>query len=154
MPRVLIVAYGNPLRGDDGVGWLVAEKLRRKLSSPEVEVVQLQQLLPELAENVGRAGAVIFVDASVEGEPGEVRCTPVVPAASAKTRFSHQLSPAEALGLAGELYGTRPLAFSVTVSGLSFDHGEEVSAVVSACLPQLESKVESLTNQILSGSPL
>ena len=64
MPRVLIVAYGNPLRSDDGVGWVVAEELRRRLASPEVEVLRLQQLLPEVAESLSRADAVIFVDAS------------------------------------------------------------------------------------------
>ena len=71
MPRVLIVAYGNPLRSDDGVGWVVAEELRRRLASPEVEVLQLQQLLPEVAESLSRADTVIFVDASCDGEPGE-----------------------------------------------------------------------------------
>ena len=76
MPRVLIIAYGNPLRSDDGVGWIVAEELRRRLASPEVEVLQLQQLLPEVAESVSRAETVIFVDASCDGEPGGMRCRP------------------------------------------------------------------------------
>ena len=59
MPRVLIVAYGNPLRSDDGVGWVVAEELRRSLALPEVEVLRLQQLLPEVAESLSRAETVI-----------------------------------------------------------------------------------------------
>ena len=28
MGRVLIIGYGNPLRGDDGFGWHAAERLR------------------------------------------------------------------------------------------------------------------------------
>ncbi|MGB8912139.1 MAG: hydrogenase maturation protease, partial [Candidatus Sulfotelmatobacter sp.] len=74
MPRVLIVAYGNPLRSDDGVGWIVADDLRQRLASSNVEVLQLTQLLPEVAESISRADTVIFVDASCEGEPGELRC--------------------------------------------------------------------------------
>ena len=71
MPRVLIVAYGNPLRSDDGVGWVVAEELRRRLASPEVEVLQLAATPAGGGGILSRAEAVIFVDASRDGEPGE-----------------------------------------------------------------------------------
>jgi hydrogenase maturation protease len=152
MPRVLIIAYGNPLRSDDGVGWTVAEELSRKLASPEVEVLQLLQLLPEVAESVSRADTVIFVDASYDGEPGEVRCRPVTPPPT-KAQFTHQLSPAELLDLAGRLYGATPQAFCVSLRGQCFEHGEELSESVAACLPQLAANVEQLTKQVLSGSP-
>jgi len=151
MPRVLIIAYGNPLRSDDGVGWVVAEELRRRLASPEVEVLRLQQLLPEVAEGLSRADAVIFVDASCDGEVGEVRCEPVTPPL-AKVQFTHQLSPAELLGLAGQLYGATPQAFCVTLAGHCFEHGEELSESVAARLPLLAATVEQQTKQILSAS--
>ena len=151
MPRVLIVAYGNPLRSDDGVGWVVAEELRRSLALPEVEVLRLQQLLPEVAESLSRAETVIFVGASCEGEVGEVRRQPVTPPA-AKVQFTHQLSPAEVLGLASQLYGATPQAFCVTLTGHCFEHGEELSESVAARLPDLAATVEQLTKQILSAS--
>ena len=151
MPRVLIVAYGNPLRSDDGVGWVVAEELRRRLASPEVEVLRLQQLLPEVAESLSCADAVIFVDASRDGQPGDVRCQPVTPP-PAKVQFTHQLSPAEVLGLAGQLYGATPQAFCVTLAGQCFAHGEELSESVAARLPHLATTVEQLTKQVLSAS--
>jgi len=146
MPRVLIIAYGNPLRSDDGVGWVVAEELRRRLASPEVEVLRLQQLLPEVAESLSRADAVIFVDASRDGQPGDVRCQPVTPP-PAKVQFSHQLSPADVLGLASKLYGATPQAFSVTLTGHCFEHGEQLSERVAARLPHLAAAVEQLTKQ-------
>jgi len=148
MPRVLIIAYGNPLRSDDGVGWIVAEELRRRLALPEVEVLQLQQLLPEVAESLSHADAVIFVDASCDGEPGELRCRPVTPP-PAKVQFTHQLSPAELLGLAGQLYGATPQAFCVTLTGHCFEHGEELSESVAARLPTLATTVEQLTRRVL-----
>jgi hydrogenase maturation protease len=148
MPRVLIVAYGNPLRSDDGVGWVVAEELRRRLALPEVEVLQLLQLLPEVAESLSHADTVIFVDASCDGEPGELRCRPVTPP-PAKVQFTHQLSPAELLGLAGQLYGATPQAFCVTLTGHCFEHGEELSESVAARLPTLAATVEQLTRRVL-----
>jgi len=152
MPRVLIVAYGNPLRSDDGVGWIIADELRCRLASPEVEVVRLQQLLPEVAESVSRAEAAIFVDASRDGEPGDI-CRQPVAAPPARVQFSHQLSPAEALGLACQLYGTTPQAFCVTLAGECFEHGEGLSQKVAARLPILVAEVEQLTKQILSRPP-
>ncbi len=152
MARVLIVAYGNPLRSDDGVGWVIAEELRSRLASPEVEIVRLQQLLPEVADSVSRTETVIFVDASRDGEPGGIRCQPVAPP-PARVQFSHQLSPAEVLGLACQLYGDTPRAFCVTLAGESFEQGEGLSQKVAARLPLLVAEVEKLTKQILSGPP-
>jgi hydrogenase maturation protease len=151
MPRVLIVAYGNPLRGDDGVGWIVAEQLQRTLVPPEVEILKLQQLVPEIAEELSHANAVIFVDASCDGVPGEIRRKPVT-APPGKVRFSHHLSPADVLELARQLYGAAPQAFCVSLTGQCFEHGVEFSKSVAGRLPQLASKVEQLTNQVLSGS--
>ena len=151
MPRVLIIAYGNPLRSDDGVGWVVAEELRRRLASSEVEVVRLQQLLPEVAEGLSRTETVIFVDASCDGEPGKVRCQTVLPP-PAKVQFSHQLSPAEILGLASRLYGATPRAFCVSLAGQCFEHGEKLSESIAARLPLLAATVEQLTRQVLSAS--
>jgi hydrogenase maturation protease len=148
--RILILAYGNPLRGDDGVAWLAAEELNAKFTVPEVEVVCVQQLAPEMAERVSWADAVIFLDAAEDGLSGEVRCTPLVePFAAA--RFSHQLSPIAILALAKQLYGASPLAYSVTLTGQCFDHGDTLSPAAAAALPLLVAKVDALVHQFLAG---
>jgi hydrogenase maturation protease len=36
--KTLVVGLGNPLLGDDGVGWHVAERLQQQLLSPGVEI--------------------------------------------------------------------------------------------------------------------
>lgn len=61
---VLILAYGNPLRRDDGVGWVIGERLAEMLREDVADVRVLHQLTPELAEPISRAGAVIFIDAA------------------------------------------------------------------------------------------
>jgi Ni,Fe-hydrogenase maturation factor len=38
MADVLAIAYGNPLRGDDGVGCVVAEEIAKKICDPESKV--------------------------------------------------------------------------------------------------------------------
>src|SRR5579862_7560090 len=138
MPRVLIVAYGNPLRSDDGLAWRAAAALQDKFSSPDVEIVRVHQLAPELAETVSRCEAVIFVDAnaSTAGPPGEIRCTRIgLP--EAPPGFSHQLSPDAIVALAQELFGAGPDALTVTLTGSCFDHGESLSPAVAAALPAL-----------------
>jgi len=144
--RFLILGYGNPLRCDDGVGWRAAWELAGSLSDDEAEVVGCHQLTPELAEAVSRAEAVFFIDASHEGEPGELRCQPVEPQAET-IRFSHQLTPELLLNLSRVLYGTCPPAFVVSVCGQRFEHGQELSPVVAANLPRLTMLVSEMMRQ-------
>ncbi len=146
MARVLIFACGNPLRCDDGVAWHAAEILRKTLPSGQVEILCFHQFAPELAEVASHADAVIFLDAAAKGTPGQVVCEPVgVEAADA--HFSHHLEPAGIIALTKQLYGANPQAFVVSVCGERFDHGEELSPVVVAALPELVRAVE----QVISG---
>ena len=98
---MLIVAYGNPLRSDDGLAWRVADALEGKFSSLQVEILRLHQLTPELAESVSHVDAVIFVDAaSAEAGgrlPGEIRIEEIhaeEAGSFVQSRFSHHLTPA------------------------------------------------------------
>src|SRR5579859_189352 len=152
MPRVLIVAYGNPLRSDDGVAWRAADALEAHLPESAVEIVRVHQLVPELAEAVSRSAAVIFVDAAQSlGNPGEVRCEELVPTAG-DASFSHQMSPAGVVALAKQLYDASPRAFSATLTGECFDHGEALSSVAASALPALVARIEKLVQQFLSGA--
>jgi hydrogenase maturation protease len=154
MPRVLIVAFGNPMRCDDGLAWHVADQLEGRYSTEEVEILRAHQLAPDLAETVSHCEAVIFVDAASadaagNGPPGEVRHAEVSLPESAP-RFSHQLSPSAVVALAHKLYDAKPRVFSVTLTGQCFDHGESLSAVVTAALPVLVARIETLVQQFLS----
>ena len=71
MSRVLIVAYGNPLRCDDGLAWSAAEMLAPGLPG-DVEIITRHQLTPELAFPVSQAASVLFIDAAHSGAPGEL----------------------------------------------------------------------------------
>ena len=90
---------GNPLRGDDGVGWRVAEAVAAALPDAVADVLTVHQLTPELAEPISRAERVIFIDAAAEGKPGAVRCFAVEGAGGAPAPQGGALTtPHAALG--------------------------------------------------------
>jgi hydrogenase maturation protease len=151
MPRVLIVAYGNPMRCDDGVAWRAADALAPKLSETDVEILCLHQLTPELADTVRHVRAVIFVDAAAcdgsPDKPGTIRVEEIRGGTSEPARFSHVLSPTKILDLALQLYGASPRAFVITVAGENFGHGDSLSAAVASALPELIARIEHLIQE-------
>lgn len=135
MARVLIVGYGNPLRGDDGLGWHAAEALRATL--PEAEILAVHQLTPELAEDVSRAELVIFLDAAETGVPGGWRCRGVAAEAAGAQAFTHHVTPASLIAASRLLYGHAPPAQLFTMTGELFDYREGLSETVAAALPEM-----------------
>jgi hydrogenase maturation protease len=148
MARVLIIAYGNPLRSDDGVAWRAAEQLQHKFPSHEVDIRTMHQLTPELAEYVAHHKCVIFIDAAAESSaPGHVEVNELC-SADSHSALGHALTPTVILSLAEKLYHSSPRAFSVTVSGQNFGHGESLSSPVQAAIPDLISCIEQLVKHL------
>lgn len=143
MAKALVIGYGNPLRGDDGLGWHAVRLLEGVALAREAEVLARHQLMPELAQPASEAAAVIFVDAAGEGVPGRLQWRRVAPQAGPAS-FTHHLSPEALLGMAKELYGRCPQAFVVSVVGGDFECGEDLSPSVRAALPALIGLVEKL----------
>lgn len=140
----LIVGYGNPLRSDDGFGSKAAAALAQELSSGDVRVIVAHQLTPEFAETIAQSKRVLFLDASHQGEPGEIRMAPVRRDPGFRTgSISHQLSPAELLAVTYYYYRSEPEATLLTVTGENFDVGKSFSPVVqNAWKPCLELVLE------------
>lgn len=145
--RILILAVGNPLRSDDGVAWYAADLLCRRLSPDAAEIIFVHQLVPELAERVSQTDGAIFLDARQDGQPGQIIQMPVIQGAEGMYG-THMLTPAQLTALSYALFGNRPEAFEVSVTGYSFAHGEELSQIVKNALPQLVGTVVRLTKQI------
>jgi hydrogenase maturation protease len=138
MSRLLIIGYGSPLRGDDAVGYLAAEQLRQLPASPDIEILAVHQLTPELADPISRAARVIFIDAAANGAPGAIQERPIAPAQD-PAGGTHHSTPGALLALAKALYGTNPMAVLITVAGLDFGVGEALSAPVQIALEWLVS---------------
>jgi hydrogenase maturation protease len=137
MGRTLILACGNPLRGDDAVGWEIAEALQSASSCADIEIETAHQFAPEMAARISQAAIVIFVDASVTHEPGSVRFERIFPLQSATGTFTHELNPPTLLALAEALYGRSPArAFALSVGAESLELNEGLSESVRAAIPE------------------
>jgi hydrogenase maturation protease len=144
VPGTLIIGYGNALRGDDAVGLHAAHELESQfLGDPEVGVIACHQLTPELADDISDCELVIFLDASCKGKAGTVRCEPIL-LESAPGAFTHQLDPASLIAAAEQLYGEAPKAFSLTLTGWSFEIGSKLSRGAKLQLPELVSRAREL----------
>ncbi|WP_373506561.1 hydrogenase maturation protease [Thiocapsa sp.] len=120
--KVLIIGYGSPIRGDDAIGPLVADRLEREGVPEGVEVISRHILTAELVADLVEHDRVIFLDAAVDGPPGEVRCRQLAPDASAMSTMAHFLDPRELLAWCETLYGQVPETFLVSACGTSFDY--------------------------------
>lgn len=142
----LVLACGNTLRGDDGVGWELAR--RAADFDPQAEVITSGQWTPELAEPLSRAVAVLFLDCSTDSEPGEVRLRTIEPSTVLPRLFTHHLCPADLLALSRDLYQKAPhCALLLTVGAASLELAEELTATVTAALPEAQLRLEEAINR-------
>jgi hydrogenase maturation protease len=144
MGRTLIIGYGNPLRGDDGVGWRVANLLAELLNDESAKIVAVHQLTPELAEPIGEAKLVIFIDAACDGEPGSWKCERLAPDTIPSNALAHYFSPAGLLAYAEAIYQAKPKALVLSIAAAAFDCGEQLTPRVEAVLPEVMQYIHAL----------
>ena len=148
MQRQLVLACGNTLRGDDGVGWKIAEALESDPSLSAIRVRIAQQWTPEMAEEISGFDAVVFVDCSAISEPGTVSVIPVEAAQSSVGSLTHNVTPGSLLAMSLELYGRIPArAVAVTVGGKSFELTEELTKPVELAIPRAVDAIQKLLSQ-------
>jgi hydrogenase maturation protease len=122
---VLVLAVGNPSRGDDAIGPTLAARLE-EAKLPGVEVIVEFQLQVENALDLVDRGRVIFVDAGT-GTPAPFELRRVQPAAEF-LHTSHALSPEAVLATYRRVTGDEPPeAWLLCVRGESFGLGEPLS---------------------------
>jgi hydrogenase maturation protease len=140
-PRVLVIGYGNPLRGDDGFGPTVASRLIPHIDTDQVEILVVQQLTPDLAEPVSRAALTLLIDARVGDSPGTIHVEPVSRPAEAPVTYQHHVDPGVLFGAAQSLYGVTPELILISVEANQFDAGEGLSPVVEVVVDDVVSLV-------------
>jgi hydrogenase maturation protease len=142
---ILIVGYGNELRGDDGLGPRVVREIRA-LNIPGVHCIEAHQLLPELAPELAAHDVVLFVDAIRKGENEPVRVTPLSPTPTLNE--PHVSDPAGMLALAKVLYQKCPAAWLITVPGLQFEFSESISPEAEKALKQAVEVIRALVESL------
>jgi len=155
MTRCLILACGNSLREDDGVGPFLAQWAEDRFAGePRVRVLARHQWTPELAQDVAEAQSVIFVDCAVDAKPGEVRIVPIELAEGTRSSpGTHHLGAADLLALSRELFGVMPrnsLLLAVGAGALELREG--FSEAVQQALPLACAQIEKAVLELLSAS--
>jgi hydrogenase maturation protease len=141
----IVIGIGHRDRGDDAVGRIVADRLRRQ-APRDVEVIEHDGEAAGLMDRLGCADQAILVDAALSGAaPGTVQRFDVAAAAlpSGKVGLSsHGMGLAEAIELA-RTFGTLPAGCVVyAVEAASFDHGRPLT-------PAVDGAIESVVGRIL-----
>lgn len=140
---ILVIGYGNTLRGDDGVGQHIARRLEVELYSDAVEVIACHQLTPELADPVSRADLAVFVDAAETGRPGDIQVNNVEPE-MVTGAFTHEVTPASLIAAAYDLYGTHPRGILITITGVQFAYSDALSSPVEAAADEVVRRIHHL----------
>jgi hydrogenase maturation protease len=131
----LLLACGNSLRQDDGVGLQIAEAAEQLFPASRLRIVAAQQFTPEMAADLASTELAIFVDACAADEPGAIRVFPV--AATQERCETHRLDPAALLAMAQSVCGHAPArAFTLTVGAGHFGYGEEISGPLRQAVPR------------------
>lgn len=138
--NTLLIGYGNPLRGDDGVGWVMAERL---MGVEGITAVSAHQLLPELIDQIAEVDHVIFVDATVQGKPGDIGVREIFPDTMGLAT-SHGMEPVVLLAYVEQLYGRSLQAHLVTITGQDFGYKENLSPLLAGKLKELQEKIYAL----------
>ena len=155
MKKSLIVGLGNPILGDDGVGWRVAEMVATQLGQdPAVEITCLGLGGLSLMENLIGFGRAIIIDAIQTGRrpQGAVMTFDLAALpdhAAGHTTAAHDTSLQTALNL-GRAMGA-DLPHDVLIVGIEaeqvYDFSEELTPAVAAAVPIAADAVLALLNE-------
>lgn len=147
--KTLILGFGNLDREDDGVAWHILDRLASRYQksldicpeeepfsiAPQLDILFLLQLYPELAETLSAYQRVCFVDAHTGAVPEELHISHP-DACFQSSPLTHHLTPETLLCLTRDLYQFLPEPLLVSVRGYSFSFKN-----------QLSSRTDQLANQ-------
>lgn len=142
-----MIGYGNTLRGDDGAGYRLAERVA-DWGLGGVTAWPCHQLTPDLAADLARVDRVIFADASLPQNPvSPLRLERMQGNLNSPGVMGHHSQPGQVLTLGQQLYGCQPIAYTLTLPAQQMDYGEQLSPWARAGLLQAERLLWQLLNR-------
>ena len=162
--KTLVIGLGNPILGDDGVGWVVAEQVRSALSNPQSEIPNPQSVEVDCAslgglslmERLTDAERVILVDAIFTGKQpvGTVSrfMLEELPDLSAgHSASAHDTSLRNALQVGRDMHVPLPENENVLIVTVEaeavYDFSQELSPAVASAVPLALQQVLELINK-------
>jgi len=151
-PSVLVVAIGNPDRGDDGFGPAVAQRLRGRVP-PTVRILERSGDALALIEDWDGIPPVIIVDAMTPiTKPGRVHRLDLTHSplpVGCSPRSSHAFGVAETVELARSLGRLPQCLLAYVVEGEQFGTGAPLSLVVAEAVGDVAERIASEVLTIL-----
>lgn len=138
-PRIAVIGYGNPLRGDDAAGLAVVHRLRGRLPA-DVQLHEVCRDGASLIEVWAQCETAIVVDAVSSGAaPGavhcwDVRCLPPDP--TLRFASTHAIGLREAVQLAETLHRTPGKLLIVGIEGKDFQPAAPLSHEVERAIDE------------------
>jgi hydrogenase maturation protease len=145
-PSIVIIGVGNEYRSDDGVGVVIARRLKAQLPT-EIKILEASGEGVSLLEAWQGATSVVVLDAAHSGAPpGTIHrfdaSTEAIP--SAFLNYStHAFSVAEAVELSRVLHELPPRMIVYGIEGSNFEAGVGLSPVVEDAVTLVVARVVS-----------
>ena len=150
-PSVLVLAIGNPDRGDDGFGPAVAQRLRRRVH-PTVRILERSGDALALIEDWDGIPSVVIDAMAPISEPGQVHRFDLtdspLPIGFAPSS-SHAFGVAETVELARSLGRLPRYLVAYLVEGEQFGTGAPLSLVVAEAVGDVAERIASEVLTIL-----
>jgi hydrogenase maturation protease len=154
-------------RRDDGVAVHILRRLRRSLGLPAVEddeeveehlteqvaALAVHQLGPELVEDLVAYDFVVFIDAHTEAPGWEPIHWREITPAYRPSIVTHYVRPESLLALCLSLYNRSPRGYVLSVLGIDFDLGEELSAETAVRAEQATARLCAWLAEQEAGAP-
>lgn len=152
--KTLIIGYGNIDRQDDGVAWHVLLQVMQQsgIHTPgmieddfpmvfgDLEFQFQLQLLPEMADDLGKYERVVFIDAHTGNVPEEIH-REVVSSEYQSSPFTHHLTPSTLLSLCDVINKRHPDSLLVSIRGYEFKFTRELSQRTQELVPEAAQQI-------------
>ena len=141
-PALTVFAWGNTARGDDGIGPILAERLRLQ-DLPGLRVIEDHQLNIEHVTDLENCDAALFIDASTAIDEG-YRLQRIGP--SSEGNFStHAISPQSLLNVFEQtMKKSAPDSWLLHVAAREFELGAEPGSNARRSIEQAYGFLEEL----------
>jgi hydrogenase maturation protease len=115
----VVIGFGNTLRHDDAVGYLIADQVER-WKCPEVHGISVFQLNPELAAVIAMTRLAIFVDARTGSLESRVLVEEIQPLAKGFGSLVHAMKPQWLLSFCQATFDRCPRSWMISVPAQDF----------------------------------
>jgi hydrogenase maturation protease len=151
--KTLVIGLGNPILGDDGVGWVIAEKVQEVLSTHRSPVFEPQSVMIDFAslgglslmERLTDAERVILIDSIFTGQKpigtiSRFTLSELPDLNAGHSASAHDTSLHNALNVGRSMHINLPEDQNVIIVAVEaedvYDFSEELSQPIAEAVPQ------------------